>query len=118
MSLETDLLAIDKALWTGGPEAYRRHCDEQCLVVFTGMAGVMAREEIAKTAEEGRWTKVALEPKGFVRLDEDACTIAYECHAVRKDGKPHAALVTSDYVKRADGWKLASHHQTEIPQKS
>jgi hypothetical protein len=53
MSIEEDLLAIETELWTGGPEAFRRHTDKECLVVFAEMAGVMSKEEVAKTAEKG-----------------------------------------------------------------
>ena len=89
-----------------------------CLVVFVGMATVMRREDIAKTAEKGRWTDVKLTPKGFVQLSDTSAVIAYDCTARRKDGKPHHALVSSGYVQRADGWKLATHQQTEVPAKS
>ncbi len=115
MSLETDLLAIDEQLWTGGPEAYEAHCDDQCLVVFPGMTAVMPRADIAKSAENGRWTKVKLTPKGLVQLSETSAAVAYECAALRKDGHDHHALVSSVYVKRGKGWKLAAHHQTEVP---
>ncbi len=114
MSLEADLLAIDEQFWTGGPEAYARHCDERCLVVFASMAAVMSREDIAKTAEEGRWTNVRMTPKGFVQLSGTSAVIAYDCTAMRRDGHPHHALVSSGYVQRPDGWKLATHQQTEI----
>jgi hypothetical protein len=114
MSLETDLLAIDEQFWTGGPEAYEQHCDDRCLVVFAGMAAVMPRDEIAKTAEKGRWTDVKLAPKGFVQLSDTSAVIAYDCTARRKDGQPHHALVSSSYVHRPAGWKLAAHQQTEV----
>jgi hypothetical protein len=56
MSLEQELLAIEEKLWTGGPEAYRQHADDQCLVVFAEMAGVMSKADIVKSAEKGRWS--------------------------------------------------------------
>jgi hypothetical protein len=114
MSIETDLLAIDEQFWTGGPEAYERHCDDCCLVVFVGTATVMPRDEIARTAEKGRWSQVKLRPKGFVQLSDTSAVIAYACTARRKDGQPHHALVSSTYVRRPTGWKLAAHQQTEI----
>lgn len=107
-------MSLEKKFWTGGPDVYRDHADETCLVVFAQMAGAMPREEIAKTAEAGRWSQVAMEPKGFVQISDDAAALAYECRAVRKDGKRHHAQVGSTYVRRDDGWKLAFHQQTEI----
>ena len=108
-----ELLALEDTFWTGGPEAYHQHCDDQCLVVFASVGAVMPRDEIAKTAEKGRWSDVAIRPLGFVQPTEATATIAYDCTARRKDGQPHAARVTSTYVRRADGWKLCVHQQAE-----
>jgi ketosteroid isomerase-like protein len=113
MALEQDLLAIEKQFWTGGPEAYQQHCDDACLVVFASMAAVMSRDDIAGTAEKGRWSDVSLKPLGLVQPTDAVATIAYDCTARRKDGQPHAARVTSSYVRRADGWKLCAHQQAE-----
>ena len=118
MSLETELLAIDRKFWTGGPEAYAENCDETCLVVFVGMVAVMGREDIAKTAEKGRWTDVKLTAKGLVQLSDTSAVIAYECTARHKDDEPYHALVSSGYIHRTDGWKLATHQQTEVPDKA
>jgi hypothetical protein len=116
MPLEQELLAIEKELWTGGPETYRRHTDDQCLVVFAEMAGIMSKDDIARSAEQGRWRDVACTPKGLVELAGDTAIIAYECTATRKDGHRHRALVSSAYRRRAGGWKLAFHQQTAQPQ--
>ena len=114
MSLEEDLLAIETELWTGGPQAYRRHTDEECLVVFAEMAKTMSREDVAKTAEKGRWKDVKMTEKGLSKLSDDSVVICYECTATRKDGQSHRALVSSGYAHRPDGWKLAFHQQTKI----
>jgi ketosteroid isomerase-like protein len=114
MALEQDLLAIDRNFWTGGPEAYLTHCDDQCLVVFSEMAKVMSKEDIAKTAEAGRWGDINLAPKGFMQLSDQSAIVSYECSAKRKDGQPYRALISSGYVRRADGWKMAFHQQTAV----
>jgi hypothetical protein len=114
MSLQQDLMAIERTFWTGGPEAYEDHADDRCLVVFSELASVMSRDEIAKTAEQGRWSDVALTPKGVAQLADTSAVITYECSAAREDGRPYHALVSSAYVKRTDGWKLAFHQQTRM----
>ena len=68
MSLQHDLMTIERTFWTGGPEAYEAHTDDECLVVFTDMAGVMKRGDIAKTAKKGRWSDVTLTAKGLAEL--------------------------------------------------
>jgi hypothetical protein len=115
MSLEEDLLKIEEKFWTGGPEAYQQHADEKCLVAFSDkMAGVMSKDDIAKSAEKGRWKDVSMTQKGLAKLSDSAVVITYECNAKRKDGKPHHALVSSGYVNRGQGWKLAFHQQTAL----
>ncbi len=114
MSLEQDLLEMERALWTGGPDTYQAQTDAQCLVVFAEMAGVMARDDIAKSAEKGRWTDVTLTPKGFVQPSADVAVVAYDCTAKKKYGAPYHALISSGYARRAEGWKLVFHQQTEV----
>jgi len=112
MSVEHDLLTIERKLWTGGPEAYRSNLEPSCLVAFKEMAGAMPREDIAKGAEKGRWRDISMEPKGLVSLGDDAVILTYECVAKRQNDETHRAFVSSGYVKRPSGWKLAFHQQT------
>ncbi len=112
MTLQNELLKIEKTFWTGGPEAYQDHCDADCLVVFTDMAGVMKRDDIAKTAQAGRWTDPKLTLKGFKSLSDSSAVICYDCTARKKDGAPYHAVISSGYVRRTEGWKLAFHQQT------
>jgi hypothetical protein len=114
LSLEENLLAIETELWTGGPEAYRKHTDDKCVVVFEETAATMSREDIAKTAEKGRWKDIKMTEKGLARLSDEAVVISYDCTATRKDGQPHHALVSSGYARRNGSWKLAFHQQTKI----
>jgi hypothetical protein len=57
-----------------------------------------------------------LKAKGLVNLSDTSTVITYECSAKRRDGKQYHALVSSGYVKRSDGWKLAFHKQTPLQQ--
>jgi hypothetical protein len=114
MTLEQDLMAIEQQLWTGGHEAYETNVDQRCLVAFKEVAGMMTNKDIAATAENGRWKVVSLRPKGIANLSETSVVITYEYSAKRKDNEPYHALVSSGYVKRLDGWKLAFHQQTPL----
>lgn len=110
--LEDDLYALEEPLWTGGPEAYQDHCDDRCLVVFGEMAGLMLRQEIAATAKAGRWRDVTLSPIAFSAPCDDVAVIAYDCAARRDDGEDYRARISSTWVRRPGGWKLAAHQQT------
>jgi len=114
MSLENDLFAIEDKFWRGGPEVYQRHTDQQCLVAFSKMAGVMLNEAFAKLAEKGRWDDVSVKRRGMTQLSDSSAVITYECSARRKSSQAYHALVSSGYAKRTDGWKLAFHQQTPL----
>ena len=86
MLLENDLLTIEDQFWSGGPEAYQRHADDECLVVFAELAGVVSRADIANSAEKGRWKDVSLNRKGIARLSDTSAVVTYECNARREDG--------------------------------
>ena len=114
MSLEEALLTIETELWTGGPEAIRKHADVECVVVFAEMVAKMSCEDMARTSEKGRWRDVKMTKKGFVRLSDSAAIVSYECTAMRKDGLPHHSYISSGYVRRGSEWKLTFHQQTEL----
>ncbi len=118
MTLQEELLAIEAQLWTGGPDVWHNHCDDSCLVAFAGMAGPMARDDIAGMADEGRWRDLATLLKGIVMLSEDAVLLTYEASAVRREEHTqqpaaHHAVVSSAYIRRPDGWKLAFHQHSD-----
>jgi hypothetical protein len=114
MTLEDELLKIEEAFWIGGEDVYVAHADAACTVVFSEMAASMPRDEIAKTAEAGRWQDVSLEPVALTTLSDTSAIITYRCSARRRDGQPYEAFVSSAYVKRASSWKLAFHQQTTV----
>lgn len=115
MTLEQELLALEKQFWTAGPEFYRAHVDEQCLLAFPEMAGVMSRDSVAATVKEDqRWTDLVVDEQGFLALNDAAAVLTYRAKAQRADGTPYAALVSSGYVKRKTGWMLAFHQQAPV----
>ena len=113
MPLKDEITELEKGFWTGGPDYYRAHVDESCLVVFEEMAGVLRREAIADSVRGARWTGLRMEPVGFVQLSEESAILSYEASATR-EREPYRALVSTAYVRRPDGWKMAFHQQTRI----
>lgn len=116
MALEDDLFALEEKFWPGDAQFYRAHLDERCIVSFTEMAGLMAKEQIAGMIKEGqRWRDLKLTRQGFYQPTEDVAIITYKVTATRDSGAPHQAHVSTVYVRRADGWKMALHQQTPLP---
>jgi len=109
-----DLLTIERRLWTEGPDAYRRHVDEECLVAFTEMAGVWTRGQIAASVDAGpSWRDVELDVVGWAEPEEGVAIVTYRAGAARGDER-YRALVSSAYVDRGDGPRLIFHQQTPL----
>lgn len=118
MSLENDLFAIEQGFWLGGEDHFLKNLDDQCLLAFPqagGMHGIHSREEVAATAKVAdRWRDLNLTGRCLVRLTDLAAIISYRADVTRSDGRPYSALVSSAYVARASGWKLAFHQHSPI----
>ncbi len=113
MVLQNELLEIERGFWTGGPEYYRTHVDEICLLAFSGMTGIYGNAAIAKSVEGARWKDVEINPVGVVEMTAGAAILTYRALAMRDDA-PYRALCSTGYVKREGGWKMAFHQQTRI----
>jgi hypothetical protein len=116
MILSNELFDLEKNFWTGNSDFYRQHLADDCMVVFSEMAGLLSKEEIASQIKDGtRWHNVDIREKGLVELADDVALLSYEAHATRANGEPFQALVSSAYVKKNGGWKMAFHQQTPLP---
>ena len=114
-ALQTELLALDRALWSGGEEAYRENLDERCLLAFERMAGVSSREEVTATvASAPRWQKVDIEAEGLVQPTDDVAIITYRAAAEREGSEQYRARVSSGYVKRDGAWRMVEHVITAL----
>lgn len=115
MALEKELLSIERSLWKGGVDAYRRNLDDDCLVAFAQQAGVSSREEVAGTVEGApRWKDLEMEVEGLLQPTPDIAILTYRASAVRGEDETYQALISSGYVKRQDAWKLMFHQQTPL----
>lgn len=112
-----ELLALERAFWTGDRRFFEENTDVECLVAFSSeMAGVMENKELAATVQDrSRWKRLDLDLKGTIRPSRDIFLLTYEAKATRADGDEYHALVSSGYVRRAGGWKMMFHQQTPLP---
>ena len=115
MPLKDDLLAIERALWSGGAETYREHLDDDCVIAFTEMAGVYSRDQVAAMVESGpRWRDVALEVEGMLQPADDIAILTYRARATRGESEHYHALIGSGYIRRGGEWKMIFHQQTPL----
>jgi hypothetical protein len=117
--LQDELFAIEEGFWLQGRDHFLEHVDERCLLAFPQageMHGVRTREEVAATAstQPGRWRDLKVSDRHLLRLADAAAVISYRADVLRFDGEPYAAMVSSAYVKRDGGWKLAFHQHSPV----
>ncbi|KQZ15785.1 hypothetical protein ASD44_03270 [Mesorhizobium sp. Root554] len=116
LASKDELIALEKGFWTGDEAFYKANADKECLVAFPEMAQTMSNADLAATAKKPhRWKNLQIEPKGFVEPGSDIVMLTYEARATRSTGEPYAALVSTGYVRRADGWKMMFHSQAPLP---
>ena len=115
-----DLIALEQRGWgalSGAAgddtpaEFYGRILDEHVVMLLPGGLRLTDREEILASMSRAPWDGFELEDPQALALGPDGAVVVYGVVAER-DGTPYSALVSSTYVRRADGWKLALHQQT------
>lgn len=115
MPKRDEILALERGFWTGDANFFKENSDASCLVAFPDMAGVMGRNDLAATATNpNRWQDLEIELKGILEPQDGVVFLSYEATATRDTGEAYKALVSSGYLKRSDGWKLAFHSQAPL----
>ncbi|MER9025888.1 hypothetical protein NKI01_25550 [Mesorhizobium sp. M0815] len=115
MANKSELLDIEKGFWTGDADYFKANADTECLVAFLQMARVMSNADLAKTATEPkRWRELDIDLKGIIEPGSDIVMLTYEARATRQNGEAYAALVSTGYVHRVNGWKMMFHAQTPL----
>lgn len=118
MTLESKLFDVEQGFWLSGTEHFSEHVDHECLLAFPQMGemhGVYSREHVAATATaSNRWRDLRVTEHYMIQPNEGTAIISYRADVIRADGEPYSALVSSAYVQRKDGWKLAFHQHSPI----
>jgi hypothetical protein len=110
-----ELLDIERGFWGGDSAYYQANADTECLVSFPQMAKAMTNAELAATASKpNRWHDLDIKLKGMVEPGSDIVMLTYEVRATRDNGERYAALVSTGYVHRVNGWKMMFHAQTPL----
>ena len=117
--LQDELFAIETGFWLNVRDHFLANLDEHCLLAFPQMGEMHAfksRDEVAATAstQPGRWKDLSISDRNMVCPTPDVAIISYRADVKRFDGEPYPAMVSSAYVRRADGWKLAFHQHSPL----
>ncbi|MEU4245693.1 nuclear transport factor 2 family protein [Actinoplanes sp. NPDC026619] len=91
---------------------YRQVLDDAVVMVLPGGMVLDEREAILQSMAGAPWTSFELSDWRVMHPTQDTAVITYRADARRAANDPYSALISSFYVRRRDGWKLAFHQQT------
>ncbi|MDZ4372637.1 MAG: hypothetical protein U1C74_14600 [Phenylobacterium sp.] len=118
MFLEDELFAIESGFWLSGEAHFLAHLADECLLAFPQAGethGVLPRDQVAATATlANRWRELRMDRRLMLRPHDEMAILSYRAEVTRADGQPYAALVSSAYVKGADGWRLVFHQHSPV----
>ena len=110
---DAEFWQIERELWLGGPEVFRRWVARECLMVFPDPVGILSGQTVIDSiAPAPRWEAVALSGTALHRLGADVAVLAYRIDAARPSGPPYLASCSTTYVRQAGDWWLMQHQQT------
>ena len=95
-----------------GDAVYGELMTDDALMVLAHGRVLDRRAVVASLDGAPPWASYAIEHARVVPMGGDAAALVYLGTAVREDGVPFVAWMTSVYVRRDGGWGLALHQQT------
>ena len=112
-----DLLELEHAGWrslcegTGGRFYGELMTDQARMVLANG--SVMSRRQVVEAlAGAPTWDAYQIDDPAAVPIDDQTTALVYTGTGRRGDGEPFVGVMTSVYVRRDDGWRLALYQQT------
>ncbi|WP_169980229.1 nuclear transport factor 2 family protein [Microbispora sp. H10836] len=116
---QDELIALETAGWaalSSTPEAatefYEQVLDRTVVMLLPGGMVLDDRAAIVKSMAGQPWSSHELQDARVVHLTDDTGLVTYGVVAERDGDSAYSALMSSLYVRRQDGWKLAFHQQT------
>jgi hypothetical protein len=88
--------------------------DDTVIMLLPAGLRLTDRTEILRTMAGPPWSRYELSDPHVLVLGRDAAVVTYTVTAQREPAAPYAALVSTSYVRRPQGWRLVVHQQTPI----
>ncbi len=112
-----ELLELEHAGWrslcdsSGGAFYGHLMADDGRMVLANGV--VMSRSEVIESLEHAPpWSGYAIDDPVTTTLSDDVAVLIYTGTGHRDDGDDFTGVMSSVYVRRESGWKLAHYQQT------
>ena len=119
VSIEDELLEIERLLWKNDPVLYRANFTDDALITFpeTGVIDIaVALDAIRQENATGRkWAEVRFEDVRSLRITDDVTLLLYKATARwAHPATSITSLCTTVYARRNGRWKAAHHQQSYV----
>ena len=117
-----ELLELEHQGWQSlcdgtGADFYGQLMTDDGVMVLAHGQVLSKQEVIDSLGEAPPWQTYEIDEERLIRLTESAAALVYRGRASRAGPQPvFAALMSSVYVRRGQGWALALYQQTPIPE--
>jgi hypothetical protein len=119
MSVDDELIDLEERGWQAlaadprtATEFYERVLDDEVVMLLPGGLRLTERATVVASMGGAPWASYHLEGPQVLALGDAAAVVSYGVVAQREGAAPYSALISSTYVRRDDGWRLAVHQQT------
>ena len=113
------LLDLERSGWdslcaaTGGDFYGSIMTDDAVMVLANGQ--VMTRDDVvAALSDAPAWESYEIEDPRVVPVGDSSAALVYQGTGRRNGSPPFVGAMTSVYVRKRDGWKLALYQQTPV----
>ncbi|HEY7177300.1 MAG TPA: nuclear transport factor 2 family protein [Micromonosporaceae bacterium] len=117
--MDEELIELERRGWqalsTSGAAAsefYGSVIDNCAAMALPGGVLIDDRAALLESMGGPPWSNFRLSSISVLRPTPDVGIVVYEASARRDGAAPYEALISSTYVRRADGWRLVFHQQT------
>lgn len=110
-----EIIELEERFWeaAGNPEFYEEHFADDGAIALP--IGVMDKTSVVDAMASAQpWTGYELTDPAFIDIADDVAAVTYTATAVRDEGEPYQAVISSVYVRRNGSWKLVIHQQTPL----
>lgn len=116
---QSELIELEEQAWralssTGeaAAEFYERVLDDTVVMLLPRGMVLNDRAAIVQSMSGQPWSSFELDDLRVLQPTADTAVVTYGVVAQREGATEYSALMSSVYVRRAKGWKLAFHQQT------
>ena len=111
-------LELERASWVAlsqdgaAAEFFADRLDPDVVMMLPGGLVLRGYDDTLRAMSGPAWASYQLEDVSARDITADVCLVTYAVIAARPGRATYSALMSSLWVRRAEGWRLALHQQT------